>query len=143
MMTDLYIKTSTQADYDALTRLAESAGFEWASGNKMSEEPNNYLDEREETVIHLNVPLHEIWYDNQKYYRDNTIETVPNLADIKAIWKVSRENRDAFTMKHRLPPHYKSARNLYVICDEYSGTYTTKENEIYEVLAVEYKLRED
>lgn len=141
-MTDLYIETPTQADYDALTRLAESAGFEWASGNKMSEEPNNYLDECEETVIHLDARLREIWYDNQRRYEGKIIETIPNLAKIKAIWKVSRENRDAFTMKHRLPPHYKSARKLYAICDEYSGTYTTKENEIYEALAVEYKPKE-
>ena len=61
-------------------------------------------------------------YCAKSYYEDNlgaTIEAIPNLAKIKAIWKVSRENRDAFTMKHRLPPHYKSARNLYVICECY------------------------
>jgi len=142
MMTDLYIETPTQADYDALIRLAKDAGFEWASGNKMNEEPNNYLDEREETVIHLDTHLHKLWYDNLRRYEDKVIEAIPNLAKIKVIWKVGRENRDAFTMKHLLPPHYKSARNLYIICDEYSGTYTTKENEIYEALAVEYKPKE-
>ena len=142
-MTDLYIATPTQADYDALMRLAEAKGYVWGGGNK----PTHYKSREfgRETVIHL-------FSNNQKTLtytrkvscdRDGcTVKTIPNLANIKAIWKVSRENRNAFTMKHRLPPHYKSARKLYVICDEYSGTYLTKENEIYEALAVEYKPQE-
>ena len=139
-MTDLYIETPTRADYDALMQLAEAAGYKWCSGSKPTEE---YKFHRYgcETVIRMRKNMF-LEYCDKPYYEDNqgaTIETIPNLAKIKAIWKVSRENRDAFTMKHRLPPHYKSARKLYVICDEYSGTYTTKENEIYEALAVEYK----
>ena len=146
-MTDLYIATSTQAGHDALMRLAESAGYKWHD-DALPTVCNlcDYVEE-EENVVHLYDDFQEgrrMAQDDRAYYESQnvTIETIPNLAKIKAIWKVSRENRDAFTMKHRLPPHYKSARKLYVICDEYSGTYTTKENEIYEALAVEYKPKE-
>ena len=142
-MTDLYIATPTRADYDALMRLAEAAGYKWCSGSKPTEE-HKFVRYECETVVRMRENM-LLEYCDKPYYEDNQgvkIETIPNLAKIKAIWKVSRENRDVFTMKHRLPPHYKSARNLYVICDEYSGTYTTKENEIYEALAVEYKPKE-
>lgn len=142
-MTDLYIATPTRADYDALMRLAEAAGYKWCSGSKPTEE-HKFVRYECETVVRMRENM-LLEYCDKPYYEDNQgvkIETIPNLAKIKAIWKVSRENRDVFTMKHRLPPHYKSARNLYVICDEYSGTYTTKENEIYKALAVEYKPKE-
>lgn len=139
-MADLYIATPTQADYDALIRLAEDAGFEWASGNKMSEEPNNYLDEREETVIHLDACLHEIWYDNQRYYRDNTIETIPNLAKIKAIWRVQPDDHKAFfkgkSYKHPLPSDES------VIMLEMTDGLTGGLLDIYKALAVEYKPQE-
>ncbi|WP_436635407.1 DUF1642 domain-containing protein [Latilactobacillus sakei] len=142
-MTDLYIATPTRADYDALMRLAEAAGYKWRSGSKPTE--GHKFDRFGcETVVWMRENM-LLEYCDKPYYEDNQgvkIETIPNLANIKAIWKVSRENRNAFTMKHRLPPHYKSARKLYVICDEYSGTYLTKENEIYEALAVEYKPQE-
>lgn len=142
-MTDLYIATPTQADYDALMRLAEAAGYVWRSGCKPTKK-RNFVNYEHETVVLMRENM-LLEYCDRSYYEGNqgvTIETIPNLANIKAIWKVSRENRNAFTMKHRLPPHYKSARKLYVICDEYSGTYTTKENEIYKALAVEYKPKE-
>lgn len=142
-MTDVYVATPTQANYDALMRLAEAAGYVWRSGCKPTEKRNFGNYEREPVVLmRENASLE---YRYKSYYEGNqdiTIETIPNLANIKAIWKISRENRNAFTMKHRLPPHYKSARKLYVICYEYSGTYLTKENEIYEALAVEYKPQE-
>lgn len=142
-MTDLYIATPTRTDYDALMRLAEAAGYKWRSGSKPTE--GHKFDRFGcETVVWMRENM-LLEYCDKPYYEDNQgvkIETIPNLANIKAIWKVSRENRNAFTMKHRLPPHYKSARKLYVICDEYSGTYTTKENEIYKALAVEYKPKE-
>jgi len=144
-MTDLYIATPTQADYDALMRLAEAAVYVWGSGNKPTHYKSREFDRFGcETVVWMRENM-LLEYCDKPYYEDNQgvkIETIPNLANIKAIWKVSRENRDAFTMRHRLPPHYKSARKLYVICDEYSGTYTTKENEIYKALAVEYKPKE-
>lgn len=146
-MTDLYIATSTQASHDALMRLAESAGYKWCDDAlPMVCNLCDYVEE-EENVVHLYDDFQEgrrMAQDDRAYYESQgaTIETIPNLANIKAIWKVSRENRNAFTMKHRLPPHYKSVRKLYVICDEYSGTYVTKENEIYEALAVEYKPQE-
>lgn len=144
-MTDLYIATPTQADYDALMRLAEAAGYEWYRGKKPT--ALNFYNEYVENggqVVHFGVESKALMHCDREYFEKMgaTIETIPNLANIKAIWKVSRENRNAFTMKHRLPPHYKSARKLYVICDEYSGTYATKENEIYEALAVEYKPQE-
>ncbi|BCX31307.1 hypothetical protein LTWDN19_18740 [Latilactobacillus curvatus] len=144
-MTDLYIATPTQADYDALMRLAEAAGYEWYRGKKPT--ALNFYNEYVENggqVVHFGVESKALMHCDREYFgkMGATIETIPNLANIKAIWKVSRENRDAFTMKHRLPPHYKSARKLYVICDEYSETYTTEENEIYKSLAVEYKPKE-
>lgn len=139
-MTDLYIATPTQADYDALIRLAEAAGFEWASGNKMSEEPNNYLDEREETVIHLDARLHEIWYDNPRRYEGKIIEGIPNLADIKAIWKVQPDNHKAFfkgkSYKHPLPSDES------VIMLEMTDELAERLMDIYKALAVEYKPQE-
>lgn len=146
-MTDLYIKTPTQVDYDALMRLAEAAGYVWINdcnptGWNNHWDDDGWLEEKDGTVIELDGNY--LYLDSVEHVasEEHKIETIPNLAGIKAIWKVSRENRDAFTMRHRLPPHYKSARKLYVICDEYSGTYTTKENEIYDALAVEYKPKE-
>ncbi|XRJ96618.1 hypothetical protein ACPBEI_09510 [Latilactobacillus sakei] len=144
-MTDLYIATPTQADYDALMHLAEVSGYKWMGGELPTA---SYLWDyvEEETVVHLYDDFglgRGMMRGSRAYYENFTpIETIPNLAKIKEIWKISSENRDVFTAKHQLPPHYKSARNLYVICDEYSGTYTTKENEIYEALAVEYKPKE-
>lgn len=146
-MTDLYIETPTRADYDALMLLAEAAGYMWINDCKPTEWNDHWGDdgwlyEKDGTVIELDGNY--LYHDSVEHVtsEEHKIETIPNLANIKAIWKVSRENRDAFTMRHRLPPHYKSARKLYVICDEYSGAYTTKENEIYKVLAVEYKPKE-
>lgn len=146
-MTDLYIETPTRADYDALMLLAEAAGYMWINDCKPTEWNDHWGDdgwlyEKDGTVIELDGNY--LYHDSVERVtsEEHKIETIPNLANIKAIWKVSRENRDAFTMRHRLPPHYKSARKLYVICDEYSGTYTTKENEIYKALAVEYKPKE-
>lgn len=143
-MTDLYIATPTQADYDALIRLAEAAGFEWASGNKMSEEPNNYLDEREETVIHLDARLHEIWYDNPRRYEDKVIETIPNLADIKAIWKVKPKYKNAFNdEKLDTSDIFKDwTLNDGVIILLENGSYDLGFEEVYKALAVEYKPKE-
>ncbi len=146
-MTDLYIETPTRADYDALMLLAEAAGYMWINDCKPTEWNDHWGDdgwlyEKDGTVIELDGNY--LYHDSVEHVtsEEHKIETIPNLANIKAIWKVSRENRNAFTMKHRLPPHYKSVRKLYVICDEYSGAYTTKENEIYKALAVEYKPKE-
>lgn len=146
-MADVYVATPTQADYDALMRLAEAAGYVWINdcnptGWNNHWDDDGWLEEKDGTVIELDGNY--LYLDSVEHVasEEHKIETILNLAGIKAIWKVSRENRDAFTMRHRLPPHYKSARKLYIICDEYSGTYTTKENEIYDALAVEYKPKE-
>lgn len=139
-MENIYIATPTQADYDALIRLAEAAGFEWASGNKMSEEPNNYLDEREETVIHLDARLHEIWYDNPRRYEGKIIERIPNLADIKAIWRVQPDDHKAFfkgkSYNHPLPSDES------VIMLEMTDGLTGGLLDIHKALAVEYKPKE-
>ena len=142
-MTDLYIAAPTQADYDALMRLAEAAGYTWLDGDAPTEYNAWERIMREDTAVSFSENKIIAYGSAKRMKRDEyKIETIPNLAKIKEIWKISSENRDVFTAKHRLPPHYKSARNLYVICDEYSGTYTTKENEIYKALAVEYKPKE-
>lgn len=140
-MTDLYIATPTQADYDALMRLAEAKGYVWGGGNK----PTHYKSREfgRETVIHL-------FSNNQKTLtytrkvscdRDGcTVKTIPNLADIKAIWKVQPDDHKAFfkgkSYKHPLPSDES------VIMLEMTDELVEGLMDIHKVLAVEYKPKE-
>lgn len=140
-MTDLYIATPTQADYDALMRLAEAKGYTWGGGNK----PTHYKSREfgRETVIHL-------FSNNQKTLtytrkvscdRDGcTVKTIPNLADIKAIWKVQPDDHKAFfkgkSYKHPLPSDES------VIMLEMTDELVEGLMDIHKVLAVEYKPKE-
>lgn len=140
-MTDLYIATPTQADYDALMRLAEAKGYVWGGGNK----PTHYKSREfgRETVIHL-------FSNNQKTLtytrkvscdRDGcTVKTIPNLADIKAIWKVQPDDHKAFfkgkSYKHPLPSDES------VIMLEMTDELVEGLMDIHKALAVEYKSKE-
>jgi len=140
-MIDLYIATPTQADYDALMRLAEAKGYVWGGGNK----PTHYKSREfgRETVIHL-------FSNNQKTLtytrkvscdRDGcTVKTIPNLAKIKAIWKVQPDDHKAFfkgkSYKHPLPSDES------VIMLEMTDELVEGLMGIHKVLAVEYKPKE-
>lgn len=140
-MTDLYIATPTQAEYDTLMLLAEAAGYTWGGGNK----PTHYKSREfgRETVIHL-------FSNNQKTLtytrkvscdRDGcTVKTIPNLADIKAIWKVQPDDHKAFfkgkSYKHPLPSDES------VIMLEMTDELVEGLMDIHKVLAVEYKPKE-
>jgi len=140
-MTDLYIATPTRADYDALMRLAEAKGYVWGGGNK----PTHYKSREfgRETVIHL-------FSNNQKTLtytrkvscdRDGcTVKTIPNLADIKAIWKVQPDDHKAFfkgkSYKHPLPSDES------VIMLEMTDELVEGLMDIHKALAVEYKPKE-
>ena len=140
-MTDLYIATPTQTDYDALMRLAEAKGYVWGGGNK----PTHYKSREfgRETVIHL-------FSNNQKTLtytrkvscdRDGcTVKTIPNLADIKAIWKVQPDDHKAFfkgkSYKHPLPSDES------VIMLEMTDELVEGLMDIHKALAVEYKPKE-
>ncbi|KGB13881.1 hypothetical protein KY41_10745 [Latilactobacillus sakei] len=140
-MTDLYIATPTIAEYDTLMLLAEAAGYTWGGGNK----PTHYKSREfgRETVIHL-------FSNNQKTLtytrkvscdRDGcTVKTIPNLADIKAIWKVQPDDHKAFfkgkSYKHPLPSDES------VIMLEMTDELVEGLMDIHKVLAVEYKPKE-
>ncbi|KRL69837.1 hypothetical protein FC71_GL001280 [Latilactobacillus sakei subsp. carnosus DSM 15831] len=141
MMTDLYIETPTQANYDALMRLAEAAGYVWRSGCKPTEKRNFGNYEREPVVLmRENASLE---YRYKSYYEGNqdiTIETIPNLANIKAIWKVQPDDHKAFfkgkSYKHPLPSDES------VIMLEMTDELAEGLMDIYKALAVEYKPQE-
>jgi len=144
-MTDLYIATSTQADHDALMRLAESAGYKWHDDDLPT--VCNLCDygEEEENVVHLYDDFQEgrrMAQDDRAYYesQDVTIETIPNLADIKAIWKVQPDDHKAFfkgkSYKHPLPSDES------VIMLEMTDELAEGLMDIYKALAVEYKPQE-
>lgn len=140
-MTDLYIATPTIAEYDTLMLLAEAAGYTWGGGNK----PTHYKSREfgRETVIHL-------FSNNQKTLtytrkvscdRDGyTVKTIPNLADIKAIWKVQPDDHKAFfkgkSYKHPLPSDES------VIMLEMTDELVEGLMDIHKALAVEYKPKE-
>lgn len=96
-MTNLYIKTPTKADYDALMRLAEAAGYNWRSGCKPTKE-HNFDRYGYETVVFMRDNM-ILEYCDEKYYADNhgaTFTTFPHVIDIKAIWRVQPDDYEAF-----------------------------------------------
>ncbi|SPS04273.1 DUF1642 domain-containing protein [Latilactobacillus sakei] len=144
-MTDLYIATPTQADYDALMRLAEAAGYEWFGGKKPTalNMYNEYI-EKGGQVIHFCVEFNYLTHCDREYFENEgqVIETIQNITDIKSIQKVTSDNRIPFIAAKRLPDHYKYDNAAYVIqtCD--GTTYTNEGNDFMVALAVEYKPKE-
>ena len=143
-MTDLYIATPTQADYDALMRLAEAAGYKWMDG-ELPTEYDTWKYVEEETIVHLYDDFQEgrrMAQDDRAFYESQnaTIETIPNLADIKAIWKVQPDDHKAFfkgkSYKHPLPSDES------VIMLEMTDELVEGLMDIHKALAVEYKPKE-
>lgn len=141
-MTDLYIATLTQANHDALMRLAESAGYKWHD-DALSTVCNlcDYVEE-EENIVHLYDDFQEgrrMAQDDRAYYESQnvTIETIPNLANIKAIWKVQPDDHKTFfkgkSYKHPLP----SDKSIIML--EMADELAEGLMDIYKALAVEYK----
>ena len=144
-MTDIYIATKTQADYDALMRLAEVAGYVWNSRCKPTEE-HNFDRYGCETVVRMRENM-LLEYCDKPYYEDNQdakIETIPNLADIKAIWNVKPKYKNAFNdEKLDTSDIFKDwALNDGVIILLENGSYDLGFEEVYKALAVEYKQQE-
>lgn len=140
-MTDIYIKTPTPADYTVLVRLTEAAGYTWEGGRKPSELK---LYQGENTVVHLDLGSKNMWQALAKYYNDvdYTIETITNLADIKAIYRF--ENEESFNLFHETHDKHLSVtshKNPFAI--QYSdGSVLFDYESTYKALAVEYKPKE-
>lgn len=145
-MTDIYIATPTQADYDALMRLAEAAGYKWDDSTYPTEE-NWWECDEEDTVVHL---YEDPWdgkrmmRDGQAYYKSQgaTIETICDLHEVTAIWHVAKGNRSKFIKE------YPDASTGTMIVNEsgsviqyYAGFSFDKSN-VVKALAVEYKPKE-
>lgn len=147
-MTDIYIATPTQADYDALMRLAEAKGYKWIDG----ELPTGYdtwTYAEEQTVVHLYNDFQDgrrMMRDDRAYYESQnaTIETIQKLAGIKAIWNVKPEYLDVFSdEKFNTSDIIKDwALNDGVIILLENGSYDLGFEEVYKALAVEYKPKE-
>ena len=142
-MADLYIATKTQADYDALMRLAEAAGYvkssneiTWERLKETTVVKLSILDDKSKTIMH---------YATISCKRNNwTVETIPNLAEIKSIWNVKPKYKNAFNdEKLDTSDIFKDwALNDGVIILLKNGSYDLGFEEIYKALAVEYKPKE-
>lgn len=114
-MTDLYIATPTQADYDALMRLAESAGYKV------------YYE-----------PLKQLSSENRK------IETISHITNIKAIWSVKPEYLDVFS-KEKLNTgdvikDWVLSDGVIILLENVG--FALGFEEVYKALAAEYKPKE-
>lgn len=139
-MTDLYIKTPTQADYNALMRLAEAAGYEWIGGCKPKDyNAWSYLEDR--TVI--NIDENTLYFEPLERIasEERVIETIPKLAKIKAIWKVKPEDLNFFTDKNLNTSDFIkdwALKNGAIILLK-NGSYDLGFEKVHKALAVEYK----
>lgn len=144
-MTDLYIATPTQTDYDALMRLAEAAGYRCYNGEKPTNLHNWDVD-RGETVILLDGSRHVLYRDDGAYCESQsaTIEKISNLAGIKAIWDVKPKYKNAFNDEKLDSSDILKdwALNDGVIILLKNGSYDLGFEEVYKALAVEYKPKE-
>lgn len=141
-MTDVYIATPTQSDYDALMRLAESAGYTWGSGKKKSAtKVNNWCECKEETVVRLDVINRYLGYDEVDYYESEgrIIATIPNLAGITAIYK--RVGFDWSGYAKPIPHSYPEAALDYIVEIKDEIMFSTN-SDLYKALAVECKPKE-
>lgn len=142
-MTDVYVATPTQADYDALMQLAEAAGYVW-NGNEKPTQFNAWPRLEGGTVI--NLVGNKVYYEPLEYLSSEncTIETIPNLAKIKEIWNVKPKYKDAFNdEKIDSSDIFKDwALNDGVIILLKNGSYDLGFEEVYKALAVEYKPQE-
>lgn len=143
-MTDIYIATPTQADYDALMRLAEAAGYTWGSEHYPTN-LNCYTNHNEQSVVKLTDNRKLLISSVERFEREGyKIETLPNLAGIKAIWNVKPEYLDVFSdEKFNTSDIIKDwALNDGVIILLENGSYDLGFEEVYKALAVEYKPQE-
>lgn len=144
-MTDLYIKTPTQADYDALMLLAEAAGYKWLDGDAPSEYNAWGRIMREDTAVSLNEDKIITYGSAKRMKRDGyKIETIPNLADIGAICKVQPKDLQVFSDESLNTSDVVKdwALNDGVIILLANGSYDLGFEEVYKALAVEYKPQE-
>lgn len=140
-MTDLYIKTPTQADYDALMRLAEAAGYEWYSKHKPTN-LNCYTNHSERSVVKLLDDRKLLISSVERFELEGRkIETIPNLADIGAICKVQPKDLQVFSDENLNTSDVIKdwALNDGVIILLANGSYDLGFEEVYKALAVEYK----
>lgn len=140
-MTDLYIATKTQADYDALMRLAEAAGHKWSS-TILPTQFDCWQHDKEETVIHL-CDNKVILRDKSAYYESKgaTIETIPGIANIEAVYRLYEDYLPGFVKHHPIPEQLRSKQNVIaVLCKDYA--YYCVDEPIMAVLAVDLKPKE-
>lgn len=142
-MTDIYVETPTQADYDALMRLAEAAGYVWFVGRTTAERESdkNYFNiKKQDTIICLNTKYKKINFGSKD--EGYKIEKISNLADIKTIYRF--KNEESFDLFHETHDKHLTAtshKNPFAI--EYSdGSVLFDYESIYKALAVEYKPQE-
>lgn len=145
-MTDLYIATPTQGDHNALIRLAEVAGYHWWTGSKATKHDydwTNYYDNKGGEVIYLDTKKRELTRASRHHYEreGHTIETIPNLADIKAVWHITKGNHSDFVTVYPKAKHMLIIENGLVIQNE-DGSFDYYDSPKYKVLAVEYKPQE-
>lgn len=146
-MTDLCISTPTQADYNALMRLAEVAGYEWYSKHKPTN--LNCYAKQGETVIRLDSVNRKIFLCRQRGLKDKTIEMIPDLSSTIAVYEISQDSWDAFSdeygsykwrSKQRVSDRMPHS-DQYVVLHEQNKIYSAYQPK-YSALAVDYKPKE-
>lgn len=142
-MTDLYIATPTQADYDALIRLAEAAGYKWCSGSKPTEEHKFHIYECETVVRMREDALLE--YCDKPYYEDNQgtkIETIPYLSSIVAIYRTENMDWDEYAKTHPVSGVQPSLMFPCLVERNDGSIYFISNHKPAQALAIEYKPKE-
>ena len=138
-MTDLYIATKTQADYDALMRLAEAAGYTWRDG--ILPTANDYWRANEENTA-IRLCNHGLLYGPRDRYKKDghTIEMIPNLANIVAIYTTKKLDWENYVKSKSI----SIPEGIYQSCvfELNDGNVWGSNRNYCKALAVEYKPKE-
>ncbi|SMH69018.1 Putative prophage lcu4 related protein [Latilactobacillus curvatus] len=142
-MTDLYIATPTQADYDALMRLAEAKGYVWNSHCKPTE--GHKFDRYGcETVVRMRENM-LLEYCDKPYYEDNQgtkIETIPSLSSIVAIYRTENMDWDEYAKTHPVSGVQPSLMFPCLVERNDGSIYFLSNHKPAQALAIEYKPKE-
>lgn len=145
-MTDLYVRTRTQDDYNALMRLADASGFNWEINKPC--DLNNWGIYKEDTVVRFDGSAKVLVCASTKHFQNDEIMEIQNLAGIRSIFKVSRGNWESFVEKYGelhtargtcISSLANSAPCCAIIQTNGIANLYLDTVEVYSILAIEYK----
>lgn len=145
-MIDLCIRTRTQDEYTALMRLADAIGFNWEINKPC--DLNNWGIYKEDTVVRFDGSAKVLVCSSIKHFQNDEIMEIQNLAGIRSIFKVSRENWESFVEEYG-ELHTASGNRVSSLVNESPCCAIVQINgivnlyldtvEVYSILATEYK----